>query len=124
MSHPGTHHCTICGVYTQDVLCGNRLLVHAHVQQMPAEHPPALLWRCGDHQQYTLRTASAVQATEAGDVLFTLTCRHEIYWVCRRRNAYTPAKLQHALTMRQIRLDQPQRCYVCGDLERERKANQ
>lgn len=117
------HHCTICGAPTQDVLCGNRLLARAHVQQLPAEPPLALLWRCGNHQHYTLRTASAVRATEAGDVLFTLTCGHEICWVFRGQAAYTPARLQHALTTRQIRLDQPQRCYVCGDLERERQAN-
>jgi hypothetical protein len=123
MSHSNTHSCTICGAYTQDMLCGNRLLVHAHVHQPPAEHSPTLLWRCGDHQHYTLRTAEAVRATEAGDVLFILTCRHEICWICRGRNAYTPAKLQHVITTRQIRLDQPQRCYVCGDLEREREAD-
>lgn len=124
MSHSNTHYCTICGVYTQDVLCGNRLLVRAHAHQLPTDHPPDLLWRCGNHQHYMLRTASAARATEAGDVLFTLTCSHEICWMCRGRNAYTPAKLAHALTTRLIRLDQPQRCYVCGDLERERKVNQ
>ena len=122
MNNFGAHHCTICGVSTQDVLCGNRLLVRAHVQQLPADHPPTLLWRCGNHQHYTLRTALAVQATEAGDVVFTLTCHHEICWMYRGRTAYTPARLQQALTTRQIRLDQPQRCYLCGDLERERKA--
>jgi hypothetical protein len=83
-----------------------------------------LLWRCGNHQRYTIRTASAVRATEEGDVLFTLTCSHEIRWVFRGRNAYTPAKLAQALTTRLIRVDQPQRCYVCGDQERERKASQ
>ena len=119
----GAHHCTICGAFTQDVLCGNRLLARTHVQQLPAEPPPTLLWRCGNHQHDTLRTASAVRVTEAGDVLFTLTCGHEIWWVSRGRNASTPARLQQALTTRQIRLDQPQRCYVCGDLARERKAN-
>ena len=123
MSHSSPHYCTICGAYTQDVLCGNRLLARAHVQQLPAEHSPTLLWRCGNHQHYTLRTASAVHATEEGDVLFSLTCRHEICWVFRGKVAYTPAKLTQALTTRQIRLDQPQRCYVCGDLERERQAN-
>jgi hypothetical protein len=70
-----------------------------------------------------LRTASAVRVTEAGDVLFTLTCSHELCWVFRGKGAYTPAKLQQAITTRQIRMDQPQRCYICGDLERERKAN-
>ncbi len=124
MSHSSTHYCTICGTFTQDVLCGNRLLVRATVHQLPAEPPPALLWRCGNHQQYTIRTASAVRVTEEGDVLFTLTCSHEIRWVFRGRHAYTPTTIQQALTRRQIRLDQPQRCYVCGDLERERKASQ
>ena len=122
MTTAGAHYCTICGAYTQDVLCGNRLLVHARAYELPSEHRPALLWRCGNHQHYALRTASAVHATEAGDVLFTLTCHHELCWVCRGRNAYTPARLHQALTTRQIRLDQPQRCYVCGDLERESKA--
>lgn len=119
-----SHSCTICGASTQDVLCGNRLLFHADAHRLPAEHPPTLLWRYGNHQHYTLRTASAARATEEGDVLFTLTCRHELCWVYRGRNASTPAKLAQAITTRLIRLDQPQRCSLCGDLERERKANQ
>lgn len=123
MSHASTHYCTICGAYTQDVLCGNRLLVRVRVPHLPAEHSPFLIWRCGNHQHYMLRTASAVRVTEAGDVLFTLTCSHELCWVFRGKGAYTPAKLQQAITTRQIRMDQPQRCYICGDLERERKAN-
>lgn len=124
MNHPSTHYCTICGAPTQDVLCGNRLLFRADVHRLPAEGPPALLWRCGTHQHYLLRTATAVNVTDEGDVLFTLTCGHAICWVFRQRNAYTPAQLTRALTMRQIRLDQPQRCYVCGDRERERNASQ
>jgi hypothetical protein len=119
----GAPYCTICGAYTPDVLCGNRLLARTPARYLPAEHSPALLWRCGDHQHYTLRTASAARTTEAGDVIFTLTCGHELCWVCRGRDAYTPAKLMTALTTRQIRLDQPQRCYVCGDLERARQVN-
>ena len=80
-------------------------------------------WRCAYYQRYEMRTASAVRVTEAGDVLLTLTCGHELCWVCRGRAAYTPAELERALTTRQIRLDQPQRCYVCGDQERESEAS-
>ena len=118
-----SHSCTICGAPTQDALCGNRLLFRADVHRLPSEHAPAVFWRCANHQRYTLRTASAVRASDQGDLIITLTCGHELCWVCRGRTAYTPATIKHALTTRQIRLDQPQRCYGCGDLERESEAS-
>ena len=123
MKNGGTHACTICGVSTQDALCGNRLLFRKDVYRLPAEEAPTVCWRCGSHQRYQMRQASEVRASIQGDVVLTLTCGHEICWVSRGQGAYTPTRLVHALTTRQIRLDQPQRCYVCGDLERESEAN-
>ena len=119
---PMNHSCTICGASTYDMLCGNRLLARTYIHRLPAEQRSMLLWRYERHQHCTIRTASAVRVTEAGDVVFTLLCGHQVCWVCRGRAAYTPAKLTQALTTRQIRLDQLQRCSVCGDLERERQA--
>jgi hypothetical protein len=69
-----------------------------------------------------MREASAVQASELGDVIYTLTCGHEVHWVFRGRWAYTSAQLKRSILTRQIRLDQPQRCYRCGDREEERKS--
>ena len=119
----GAHSCAICGVPTQDALCGNRLLFLADVHRLPAESAPAIFWRCATHQRYQMRQASGVQVSEQGDLLYTLTCGHQVWWVCRGQKAYTPARLAQAITTRQIRLDQPQRCYLCGDLEQESEAN-
>jgi hypothetical protein len=110
--------CAICGEPTRDTLCGNRLLLRSDVSRLPTEHAPVLSWRCQTHQRYQMRRASAVRASDLGDVIYMLTCGHEVYWVFRGRAAYTPAKVKHDLLSRQIRLDQPQRCYLCGDLER------
>ena len=116
----GTHPCTICGVPTQDALVGNRLLFRADVQRLPAEDAPTIFWRCRSHQCYEMRQASGVHVSAQGDLIYTLTCGHEVCWLyrgqTRGQRAYTPEGLQQALTTRQIRLDQPQRCYRCGDL--------
>lgn len=122
MTTHGSHSCTICGISTQDALCGNRLLFRADVHRLPVEDTPAVFWRCGMHQHYQMRQASAVRASDLGDLIQTLTCGHEVFWVCRGYGAYTPARLARALTTRQIRLDQPQRCYVCGDQDSEASA--
>ena len=118
----GPHHCTVCGDPTRNALCGNRLLLRTDVHRLPAEDAPTVIWRCRTHQRYQMRQATVAQVSAHGDVVLTLTCGHQVCWVFRGRSAYTPAKLTQALTTRQIRLDQPQRCYVCGDLERERQA--
>ena len=112
------HPCALCDVTTNDALAGNRLLSHAEIQRLPAEHPPLFSWRCELHQRSTMRAASAVRATADGDLLFTLVCGHEVCWMCRGPEAYTPALLERRVVRRQIRLDQPQRCYGCGDVER------
>ena len=74
-----------------------------------------------------MRQASGVQVSEQGDLLYTLTCGHQIRWVCRGQfrgqMAYTTARLEHDITTRQIRLDQHKRCYLCGDLKQENEAN-
>ena len=123
MSTSSAHHCTICGAPTRDALCGNRLLLHPGAHHLPTEDIPPVFWRCGSHQHYQMRQATWVHVSEQGDLIYRLTCGHEVCWVCRGQGAYTSAKLAHALTTRQIRLDQPQRCYVCGDLERESQAS-
>ena len=115
----GSHSCTMCGVPTQEALCGNRLLLRADVHRLPPEDAPPVYWRCATHQRYEMRQASGVHVSERGDLLYRLTCGHEVCHVFRGREAYTPARLQQALTTRQIRLDQPQRCYGCGELARE-----
>jgi hypothetical protein len=123
MSHSSAHSCTICGAPTQVALCGNRLLFRADVHRLPTEHAPPVSWRCGTHQRYEMRQASGMRVSERGDVISRLTCGHEVCRVFRGQEAYTPARLQHAIITRQLRLDQPQRCYACGDLEREREAS-
>jgi hypothetical protein len=119
VKHLITHGCAICGEPTQDALCGNRLLVGSDVSRLPTEQAPAVFWRCRIHQRYQLRQASAVRASDLGDLIYTLTCGHEVLGVFRGHQVYTPAKIKRGLLTRQIRLDQPQRCYACGDLERE-----
>ena len=124
MSISSSHQCTICGAPTPDALCGNRLLFRKDVHRLPAEHAPTVFWRCGSHQRYQMRQATEVQVSEQGDLIYRLTCGHAVCWVCRGQGAFTLTKLAHALTTRLIRLDQPQRCYACGDLERESEASQ
>ena len=119
MNTSSSHSCTICGAPTQDALCGNRLLFRSDVARLPTEQTPALSWRCGSHQRYQMRQAAAVRASDLGDLMYTLTCGHEVVGVFRGQWVYTPAKVKRGLLTRQIRLDQPQRCYACGDLEQE-----
>ncbi|HEX6778515.1 MAG TPA: hypothetical protein VF099_09965 [Ktedonobacterales bacterium] len=109
------HSCACCDGAAEYALAGNRLLSHKDVKRLPAEYLPAISWRCEGHWRYQLRTASAVRATTAGDLLYTLTCGHEVCWVRRGQEAYTQARLARAMITRQIRLDQLQRCYACGD---------
>ena len=71
-----------------------------------------------------MRQATRVQVSEQGDLIYRLTCGHEVCWMFRGRATYTPARLEQAITTRQIRLDQPQRCYLCGDEEQESEASQ
>jgi hypothetical protein len=66
-----------------------------------------------------MRQAAAVRASDLGDLIYTLTCGHEVVGVFHGQWVYTPAKIKRGLLTRQIRLDQPQHCYVCGDLEQE-----
>ena len=106
---------------------GNRLLLRADVQRLPTQDAPTIFWRCRSHQRYVMRQASGIRVSAQGDLLFTLTCGHDVCWLYRGQtkgqNAFTPARLKQALTTRQIRLDQPQRCYRCGDLHNERESN-
>ena len=122
MSTSSWHPCAICGVPTQAAVCGNRLLFHRDVQGLPTEQAPGYHWRCQDHQHYQMHTASAVRASELGDLIYTLTCGHEVSWVGRGPWAATPALVERRIATRQIRLDQPQRCYICGDLEQKGNA--
>jgi hypothetical protein len=119
--------CAICGAPTQDALVGNRLLLGSDVHHLPTEDAPTIFWRCRTHQRYEMRRALGVQVSAQGDLLFTLTCGHEVRWVFRgqigKQKAYTPARLALAISTRQIRLEQPQRCYLCGDLQQEGAAN-
>lgn len=121
MSQSRWHDCALCGVFTQYALCGNLLLDHRDVQRLPAECAPVVSWRCQDHQHYTMRAASAVRASELGDLIYTLTCGHEVQWVFRGKEAFTPTMLARGLTTRQIRLDQRQRCYRCSEQEQEQE---
>jgi hypothetical protein len=111
----GAHSCTICGAPATDALCGNRLLFRSDVARLPTEQVPPVFWRCGTHQRYQLHQATAVRASDLGDLVYTLTCGHEVIGVFRGSWVYTPAKVKRGLLTRQIRLDQPQRCYLCGD---------
>ena len=116
------NRCALCGAPTWDGIWGNRLLLRSDVSRLLNEQAPALSWRCANHQNYQMREASAVRASELGDIIYTLTCGHEVHWVFRGRWAYTSAQVKRGILMRQIRLDQPQRCYLCGDQEEERKS--
>src|ERR1051326_3167484 len=114
---PSWRDCAICRVPTQDALCGNRLLSRWEVARLPTEQAPTLSWRCEYHQHYTLSPASSVHPNLQGDLLFTLVCGHEVLWVFRGLQVFTPIRVTHGLATGQIRLDQPQRCYLCGDRE-------
>jgi hypothetical protein len=110
--------CARCGAPTWEGIGGNRLLLRPDVSRLPTDQTPLFSWRCANHQGYQMREASAVQASELGDVIYTLTCGHEVHWVFRGRRAYTSAQIRRSILTRQIRLDQPQRCYLCADQER------
>jgi hypothetical protein len=92
------------------------------VQRLPAEQAQVSSWHCQDHQHYQMHTASAVQASVQGDLIYTLACGHEVQRVFRGVCGYTPAMISRGLAIRQIRLDQSQRCSVCGDLEQKGNA--
>jgi hypothetical protein len=111
--------CSVCRGSTKHAIVGNRLLWLADVYRLPREGMPSLEWRCEGHQRYKLRQSSAVRATELGDLVFTLTCGHQVHGVFRGRLAYTPALVERGVATRQLRLDQDQRCYLCADEERE-----
>ena len=75
-------------------------------------------WRCERHQGSQMHEASVVRANELGDLIYSLTCGHEVQRIVRGVWGYTPAMLARELATRQVRLDQPQRCYRCADQER------
>ena len=91
------------------------------MERLPTEQTSTVSWRCERHQSCQMREASAVHANELGDLMYVLTCGHEVQWIVRGVWGYTPAMIAQELATRQIRLDQPQRYYFCGDLERERE---
>ncbi len=66
-----------------------------------------------------MREAAAAHASELGDLIYLLTCGHEVQYIVRGVWGYTPAMLARELATRQVRLDQPQRCYLCADQKRE-----
>jgi hypothetical protein len=113
---PSVQDCALCGAPTHEAMCGNRLLSRWEVRD-PPDLVPTISWRCERHQRSVLRLARAVRASEQGDLLFLLQCRHEVRWVLRGVRAYTPPLVAQQLASGQIRLDQFQRCYQCGDLE-------
>jgi hypothetical protein len=121
VSERNEQRCARCGAPTWEGICGNRLLLR-YVSRLPTEQAPPLSWRCANHQGYQMREASAGRASELGDVIHTLTCGHEVHWVFRGRLAYTSAQIKYNILTRQIRLDQPQRCYLCDDQQEERKS--
>ncbi len=118
---PSLQDCAICRAPTQEALCGNRLLSRWEVRALPPDLAQALSWRCERHQRAVQRPATAVRASEQGDLVFLLQCRHEVRWVSRGSGGYTPKLVKERLATRQIRLDQPQRCYRCGDLEQQQE---
>jgi hypothetical protein len=111
--------CALCHESTQHAIAGNRLLSRWDVARLPADHPPVFSWRCAAHRRYKMREASAVWATELGDLCFTLVCGHHVQWVFRGVWGYTPAQVEKGLATHQIKLERGQRCYLCGDLESE-----
>ena len=119
---PSWQDCAVCRTPTQDALCGNRLLSRWEVRAVPTELAPTLSWRCERHQRSQLRPPSFVRANTLGDLIFTLLCGHEVYWIIRDRQDFTPARVAAGLATGQLQLGPPQRCYRCGDLERESKA--
>ena len=121
MSRQHWYPCAICQVLTQHALVGNRVLSHGEVQRLPSEGVPAISWRCHHHRRCKLRAASAVWANELGDRCFVLACGHQTHWVFRGEEGYTPALVEHGVQTGQMKLDQRQRCYACGDQESEAK---
>src|ERR1051326_6368840 len=115
------HECVICGARTQSAIYGNRLLSWRDMERLPTEQASTVPCRGARPQSSQRRQASAVHANDLGDLIYVLTCGHEVQRIVRGVWGYTPAMIAHELATRQIRLDQPQRCYLCGDLEQERE---
>jgi hypothetical protein len=111
--------CALCHESTQHAITGNRPLSRRDVMRLPADHPPMFSWRCAAHRRSKMLEASAVWASELGDLCFTLVCGHQVQWVFRGVWGYAPMQVQQGLATHQIRLEQRQRCDHCGDLERE-----
>lgn len=88
------------------------------IMRLPRDHPPVCSWRCATHRRHKLREASIVWASE---LCFTLVCGHQVQGVFRGVWGYTPAQVQKGLATDQIELDRLQRCYLCGDAEREKE---
>jgi hypothetical protein len=115
------HPCAVCGAPTDDALCGNRVLWRLDVSRLPADFAPSVSWRCRQHQPYHLRAATTVYTNGLGDLVFRLACGHEVQWLFRGVAGYTPAMIAQGLATGRLRLDQPQRCYRCGDLEQDKE---
>ena len=120
---PSLQDCAICQAPAQDTLSGNRLLLRWEARQLPPDQAETLSWRCERHQYFRMRPASTVHANGLGDLIFTLVCGHKTHWVFRGPQGFMPALVAHGLATGRIQLDRPQRCYVCGDLEREKEAS-
>jgi hypothetical protein len=119
---PSLQDCAICRAPAQDALGGNRLLSRWEVRQLPDDFASAISWRCERHQRSKLQPASTVHANAQGDLIFTLVCGHEVRWIFRGRQGFTPALVAHGLAAGKIRLEARQRCYRCGDLEKGSEA--
>lgn len=116
------HRCALCGAPTRDALCGNRVLLRLDTSRLPREQAPAVSWHCPLHQPYQMRGATAIHTNGLGDLLFSLACGHDVQWLFRGESGYTPAMIAQGLATRRLRLEQPQRCYTCGDLEQKRES--
>lgn len=119
MSHQPWHPCAICRASTQHALVGNRVLSHREVQRLPSEGVPAPSWRCHHHRRCKLRAASVVWANVQGDLCFVLECGHQTHWIFRGEWSYIAAMVERDVDSGQINLARCQRCYACGDVERE-----
>lgn len=123
MNHQQWHPCAICQESTQHALAGNRALSHWEVQCLPSEGAPSISWRCHHHRRCKMRAASVVWANEQGDLCFVLECGHQTQWVFGDEGGDTVAMVEHGVNTGQINLDRRQRCYACGDVERESEAS-
>lgn len=123
MSDQQWHPCAICQASTQHALVGNRVLSRWEVLRLPSEDAPAVSWRCHHHRRCKLRAASVVWANAQGDLCFVLACGHQAHWICRGERSYTAALVERDVDSGQINLARRQRCYACGDLERESQAS-